>query len=343
MTLRKTLYFTYIGILLLVLMITMYFVEAMIVDQKTANIVILAVLTITLILSCVNYLVMSPMLKVLLVLQRTSQKNAAGEFITIPNKTLIKEIAMLLKDYNQMVNQLEKQVTQIKQVEKEKSEMICNLSHDIKTPVSSLIALGQALSDDILEESEKIYYLQAVLDNCYRISDLSDELFQVVESDKIALESRKDEIWLDTILIKVLNAFKGKIDYSKREISVDGMDMTKPIYSDESSIYRILYNVIDNSLKYSQSGTSIKIKIIEQLNYVEIRIKDYGQGISLREQENIFKRTYRVEKSRNLETGGHGLGLSINKQLLQNIGGSISVFSEIEMGSTFYIKIPYSY
>lgn len=343
MTLRKTLYLTYLASIGSVLGITVYLVELMIFDQKTADIVMLAVLITTVILSCINYIVIKPVLKIIFQLQQTSQKNASGEFITINNKTFIKEFSMLLKDYNQMVNQLEEQVNQIRQVEREKSEMISNLSHDIKTPVSSLIVLGQALLDDILEQEERTYYLEAVLDNCYRISDLSNELFQVVESESVAVHTENKEIWIDELLIKVLNVFKGKIDQSKRDIIIIGAETKQSIYSDESSLFRIFCNVIDNALKYSQPGTPIRIEVIERDELLEICISDQGKGISKKEQEYIFKRTYRVEKSRSTETGGHGLGLAINQHLLQHIGGTISVESELEQGSTFFIKIPYNY
>ena len=343
MTLRKTLYLTYLASIGVILGSTMYFVELMIFDQKTADIVILAVLSTTVILSLVNYFVIKPVLKIIFQLQETSQKNASGEFITIKNDTFIKEVSMLLEDYNQMVNQLEKQVKQIKQVEQEKSEMISNLSHDIKTPVSSLIVLGQALHDDILDQEERTYYLEAVLDNCYRISDLSNELFQVVESGNISVHLEKSEIWIDEILIKVLNVFKGKIDQTKRDIFIVGAENKRSIYSDESFLFRIFCNVIDNALKYSQPGTPIRIEVIERDELLEICISDQGKGISKKEQEYIFKRTYRVEKSRNTETGGNGLGLAINQQLLQHIGGTISVESELEQGSTFFIKIPYNF
>lgn len=342
MTLRKTLYLTYVASSILFLFITRYFVEHMILDQKSADIVMLAVLSTTVILSVINYFVTKPMLKIILELQKISKKNAEGEFITISNKTFIKEIAFLVEDYNQMVNKLEKQVLKIKQVEKEKSEIICNLSHDIKTPASSLIVLGQALKDDIIKEEERIFYLQAILDNCYRISSLSNELFQVVESDKIDMDLEKNEIWIDELLIKVLNTFKGEIDQSKREVAVIESEINKPIYSDESLLFRIFCNVIDNGLKYSQAGTPIIINIIEKINLLEVRIQDRGKGISKIEQKNIFKRTYRIEKSRNVGTGGNGLGLAINKQLLEHIGGTISVESELEKGSTFIIRIPYN-
>lgn len=341
MKLRRIIFFSYIGVFLLVLLVTKYFLKYMLFEQKTANIVMIVALVITVLLLCLNYLIMKPILKIIIALQITSQKNANGDFTILKEKAFASEIALLLNDYNVMVKQLEQQVVQIKAGEKEKNEIIANLSHDIKTPVASLTAVGQALSDDILDDDEKKYYLQAVLDNCHRIADLSDELAQFVEQESAVIGMCKDEIWLDEVLISVLTAFKGKIDCSQREILVEGTEFLEPIYSNESAIFRILYNVIDNSLKYSQPQTPIKIRVEKQPTYIRISIKDFGQGIAEAELEKIFQRTYRIEKSRNQTTGGNGLGLSIAKKLLENLGGNISVCSKEGEGSTFCIEVPY--
>lgn len=331
----------YLAVLIAVLVMTKYFVKQMLFDQQTANIVLLVAIVLTVVLTCINYIVMNPMLKIIVELQLSSQKNAEGEFTTLKKKTIASEITHLVTDYNKMVDQLEKQLLQIKHSEKEKNEMVANLSHDIKTPASSLIALSQALEDDILEEDEKKYYLEAVVDNCHRIAELANELYDVVDHDDVSLEKRQEKIWLDALLIKVLTSFKGKIDHAQREVTIEGTDRICPIYSDESKLYRIFYNIIDNSLKYSQKGAAIKIMVNANDGYIRIAIKDEGQGIPLAEQQRIFHRTYRIEKSRNQATGGHGLGLSITKKLVENIGGTITVHSQIGEGSTFYVDIPY--
>lgn len=149
MKLRRIIFFSYIGVFLLVLLVTKYFLKYMLFEQKTANIVMIVALVITVLLLCLNYLIMKPILKIIIALQITSQKNANGDFTILKEKAFASEIALLLNDYNVMVKQLEQQVVQIKAGEKEKNEIIANLSHDIKTPVASLTAVGQALSDDI--------------------------------------------------------------------------------------------------------------------------------------------------------------------------------------------------
>lgn len=341
MKLSKLLLLVYGFVFIVTVFMTFLFVRTMFFNKKTAIIVILVTsLILIFMLIFVNYVLINPILKTILELQSVSKKNAKGKFTTIDTKSFVAEINLLLSDYNQMVRQLEEQLVTIIDSEKEKREMIANLSHDIKTPVSSLIVLGQAISDDILKDYEKNYYYQTVIDNAQRIADLSDELFQLVQSEENQSALIYDRVLLDEILIRVLNAFKGSISLSEREIIVEGTNYLKPVYSNESFIFRILYNIIDNSLKYSKVGTPIYINVEQKTYTVQISITDYGDGIPETEQDKIFHRTYRLEKSRNQITGGHGLGLSISQKLLEKIGGKITVSSKVGKGSTFYIEIP---
>lgn len=315
----------------------------MILNKEIANTFAFAVLVMAILLSILSFFIIKPVLKIFFLTKEASKQNAMGEFSKIDYSTKIVEISDLINNYNTMVIRMEEQFKQIKQFEKEKDEMIGNLSHDIKTPISSLVVLSQAMVDGILNESEKDYYIQSILDNCNRIASLSDELFQIVQSKNYLNNDNINEIWIDEILINVLNMFRTKIEFSKREVFVEGAENQKPLYLNESEIFRVLCNIIDNSLKYSQDGTPIKISIDNDIHFLNIHIQDFGQGIPIEEQKKIFNRTYRIEKSRNSKTGGHGLGLAISKQLIEKKGGTISVYSKVGKGSTFTIKIPYSH
>lgn len=138
---------------------------------------------------------------------------------------------------------------------------------------------------------------------------------------------------LDDVLIKVLNAFKALIDRDQREIMITGLDAVPTILGNEDAIYRIFYNVIENSLKYSQNGTPIQIIVNESAGMLQMKI-------AADEQVKIFQRTYRVGKSRNQATGGHGLGLFITKNLVEKLHGKIWVESKLNQGSQFYIELP---
>lgn len=182
--------------------------------------------------------------------------------------------------------------------------------------------------------------MQAVGENAQRITVLADELMQVTNDNTTSTLVTNEEVMLDDVLIKVLNAFKARIDRDQREIMITGLDAVPTILGNEDAIYRIFYNVIENSLKYSQNGTPIQIIVNESAGMLQVKIADEGQGIAADEQVKIFQRTYRVEKSRNQATGGHGLGLFITKNLVEKLHGKIWVESKLNQGSQFYIELP---
>ncbi|CAH0418363.1 sensor histidine kinase [Periweissella ghanensis] len=341
MKLKQLLGLIYAGILISIAIGTTIFLKLMYIDARTASYVMSTALISTMLFAIINYFVIKPLLDTIMNLQKASQQNAAGHYTTLKKYPFATELAALTKDYNTMVDQITQQVEELKQSEKEKNEMIGNLSHDIKTPVASLIAIGQALSDDILSDEEKQHYLQAVSENAQRITVLADELMQVtIDNESDNNEITTGEVMVDDVLIKVLNAFKPRIDHDQREIMISGLEAAPAIKANEDAVYRILYNVIENSLKYSQSGTPIQIGVKVENDMVSMTVADEGQGIPNDELGKIFNRTYRVEKSRNQATGGHGLGLFITKNLVEKLGGKISVQSKIGQGSQFSVALP---
>ncbi|CAH0416226.1 HAMP domain-containing histidine kinase [Periweissella fabaria] len=341
MKLKQLLALIYVAILLCMAIGTIVFLKLMYIDARTASYVMTATIISTILFAVINYFVIKPLLDTIMNLQKASQQNAAGHFTTLKKYPFATELAALTKDYNTMVDQITQQVEDLKQSEKEKNEMIGNLSHDIKTPVASLIAIGQALSDDILTEEEKAHYLQAVAENAQRITVLADELLQVtVDNANDPAQVLTGEVMVDNVLIKVLNAFKPRIDHDQREIMISGLEAVPAIRANEDAVYRILYNVIENSLKYSQSGTPIQINVNVENEMVQMTVADEGQGIAADELPKIFQRTYRIEKSRNQATGGHGLGLFITKNLVEKLGGKIAVTSKVGQGSQFSVALP---
>ena len=105
-------------------------------------------------------------------------------------------------------------------------------------------------------------------------------------------------------------------------------------------MYRILFNLVNNAIKYSNDGTEIIINAAIEENKLRFDVTDFGKGINSSNLENVFQRLYRVDESRNSTTGGHGLGLYIAKELVEQLGGNISVKSQESKGSTFTFTLP---
>ena len=142
-------------------------------------------------------------------------------------------------------------------------------------------------------------------------------------------------VFLDQLLIEAMSEFQLLIEQEERDIYIQVSPESAKIKSHYDKLSRILVNLLNNAFKYSDPGTKIEVtaQLTEQV--LTISVKDEGQGIAPEDLDKIFKRLYRVETSRNMKTGGHGLGLAIARELAHQLGGEITVESQCGLGSTF--------
>lgn len=164
------------------------------------------------------------------------------------------------------------------------------------------------------------------------------EYFYEVDLDGNA-KGKEGQALLDQLLIETMSEFQLTLEREKRKVAIDVTPTGAKIVSDRDKLSRIVYNLINNALKYSQEGTPLKVSARFESNEVTISVTDSGLGISTEELQNIFRRLYRVEGSRNMNTGGHGLGLYIAQELAHQLNGEIRVKSEYGVGSTFSLVL----
>ncbi|WP_430535171.1 HAMP domain-containing sensor histidine kinase [Listeria rocourtiae] len=289
----------------------------------------------------INYLLMRPAFKSIDKLGKESRKIAQGEFSGKVDVTGPLETRMLAEDFNEMSAQLDQMFRQIKEGELERNELVANLSHDIKTPIASIRSFSEALLDGVITtDEERQQYLRTIQRETMRLTDLVDELMDVAAIDKKTPLLERTRIWLDQLMVDVLEAFNVQLKREHRDVHVNIAPFCESIYADQKFLTRILYNLLENALKFSDVGTSIEVGIERTGDCILFRMQDHGQGISAAEQERIFERLYRVEKSRNLAHGGSGLGLHIAQNLAELHGGTLRVESELDVGSTFILAIP---
>lgn len=181
--------------------------------------------------------------------------------------------------------------------------------------------------------------IEIVEKNNNRLSKVVEELLSICNKDEI---EQSDKIKFSKILKSITDELKEVASNKNIDISVveDIYSIHKDFYGNEQLLYRALYNLIENSIKYNNENGYVKIYLKEDNNFINIDIEDSGIGIKKEDYENIFKPFYRVDKSRSRKIGGSGLGLSIVKNIIQQHNGSIGVESN-EFGSKFTIKIPY--
>ncbi|HGH7896457.1 TPA: ATP-binding protein [Streptococcus agalactiae] len=243
--------------------------------------------------------------------------------------------------FNQMSSELESTFKSLNESEREKTMMIAQLSHDIKTPITSIQSTVEGILDGIISEEEVNYYLNTISRQTNRLNHLVEELsFITLETMSDTAEPYKEEtIYLDKLLIDILSEFQLVFEKENRQVMIDVAPDVSKLSSQYDKLSRILLNLISNAVKYSDPGSPLTIKAYSNRQDIVIDIIDQGYGIKDEDLASIFNRLYRVESSRNMKTGGHGLGLYIARQLAHQLNGDILVESQYQKGSKFSLVL----
>lgn len=253
------------------------------------------------------------------------------------------EFKALEDSFNQMSQDLETSFKSLNESEREKSMMIAQLSHDIKTPLTSIQATVEGILDGIISKEEERHYLNTISRQTNRLNQLVEELHMVSLNDHDHIHcqmAKTEQIYLESLLIDSLSEFQLTFEQENRPVEIQVAPEVVKIYSQYDALSRIILNLVSNALKYSNAGTPLTIQAYPVDQQIQIDVIDQGHGIQPEDLDRIFKRLYRVESSRNMATGGHGLGLYIARQLAKQLGGDILVTSDFGKGSCFSLQLP---
>ncbi len=252
-----------------------------------------------------------------------------------------REIKELNDSFNKMADAITKQMDMIKNEQQEKTEIIQNLAHDLKTPLAGILSYTEGLRDGVISEKQEVHAAYDVLiKQANRLSTLFDDMTHVI-SLNTGRSYPLELIQLDQLLVTILQTYEQRIKQENRTLEVNFSNNIDAFYQYRPPLEHILTNLLENALKFSNYGSRIDIIISEneENDCINIAIKDEGIGIVPELQSRIFERTFRVEDSRNTKTGGSGLGLYIANELAQQIDGSIIVGSELNVGTTMTLKL----
>ena len=232
-------------------------------------------------------------------------------------------------------------VTREHKLDNMRKEFVANVSHELKTPITTIKSYTETLMDDGLDIEIRDQFLNVIDKECDRMTRLVRDLLQLSNLDYEKTKWEKVEIpvnkFLKTIVSKLDFAFKDKNHVLILEIEND----LPNIVIDRDGIEQVILNIISNAIKYTEEGGKIEITGKTSGNFISIMIKDNGIGIPIEDQKRIFERFYRVEKGRSRDLGGTGLGLSIAKEIIKAHNGEIILNSEFEKGTSVEVKLPY--
>ncbi len=251
------------------------------------------------------------------------------------------EVAALAATFNQMAEQLQAADQKQRELESLRRDLIAWVSHDLQTPLASMRAILEALSDGVVDEPEMVNrYLNTARRDVRSLSALIDDLFQMAQLDAGGFPLNRAQTSLNDLISDTLENFS-ELAY-RESITLEGRvePNVDPIFMDTQAIGRVLNNLISNALRYTSAGGKIYVSAQRTAKGVEATVSDTGEGIRVEDIPNIFERFYRGEKSRNRGTGGAGLGLAIARGIVRAHGGEIRVESELGKGTRFIFQLP---
>ena len=224
-----------------------------------------------------------------------------------------------------------------------KSEFLANMSHEIRTPINAIMGMNEIILRDSSEENVKEYAKDVKSASEYLLSIVNDILdFSKIEAGKIEIVC--DNYDLSGLILGVANLIEMKAEGKGLKLIVDVNEkLPSKLYGDDKRVREILTNILNNAVKYTDEGfvkLSIDGVISDDTLTLKIEVKDSGQGIKEEDLDTIFSSFSRVNKKKNKNVEGTGLGLTITKSLIEIMGGTISVESEYKKGSTFTVTLP---
>ena len=231
-------------------------------------------------------------------------------------------------------------ITEFKKVETMRKDFVANVSHELKTPITSIKGFAETLLDGAAEEPEvRTQFLNIIFEESKRIEHLIEDLLVLSKLEKDESAINVEHIEVDYMLDDILPVVEQQALQKNIDMKVE-MDQNVTLEADEEKIKQILFNLVTNAISYTPEKGSVSIKIKEEEHDVCFIVQDTGIGISEQDLPRIFERFYRVDKDRSRETGGTGLGLAIVKHIVEAHQGKIDVDSELGKGTTFKVYIP---
>ncbi|MDN5352531.1 MAG: two-component system, OmpR family, sensor histidine kinase VicK [Clostridiales bacterium] len=234
-------------------------------------------------------------------------------------------------------------VTEEERLENMRREFVANVSHELKTPLTSIKSYAETLLDgDVEDRGVQDQFLQVINTEADRMSRLVRDLLELSNFDsqsvRLNLERHNVNRLLDNCVLKL----QVTINQNHQTVQKSYASCTIDAVFDYDKIEQVVLNILSNAVKYSGEGTDISINLKEAESTFEIAIKDGGTGISENDLERVFERFYRVDKARSRANGGTGLGLSIAKEIVEAHHGQIEIQSALGKGTTVRITLPFN-
>lgn len=322
---------TFLGFCVVASPVTGEFLSAI----KQILVVFLISAAIALVLVCIAvYVVTEKITKPIKNLETATTCYATGDFsYRVPEINSNDELALLITKFNAMA-------TSLAQLENSRRSFVANVSHEFKTPMTTIGGFINGILDGTIPPDRQEHYLKIVSSEIERLSRMVNMMLNISK-----IETGNVELTLETIDIadRIITTFLGFEQLiSNKNIQVTGLDNLPPIRAkaDGAMIDQVIYNLVDNAVKFTNENGKITINSTEDKKHVYFAITNTGKGIPKRDLKNVFDRFFKVDESRSTDTKSTGLGLYLVKSIINLHKGSITVESETDAFTRFTIKLP---
>ncbi len=274
-------------------------------------------------------------------LRTAARAIAAGQLntrIRVPGRDEVTELA---ESFNNMAAQLESAAAMRQEAEQMRRNLIAWVGHDLRTPLTSVRAMVEALADGMVDDpATAARYLRTAKRDIHALSLLIDNLFEMAQIDTGGLQLDRQPNSLSDLISDTLESFHGLAEEKGIKLQGQVTPAVDPVSMDARLIGRVLTNLISNAIRHTPGGGTIAVNARSVVGGVEVSVRDSGDGIRPEDLPHVFEQFYRGEKSRSRATGGAGLGLAIVKSFVEAHNGAIRAESKVGEGTRFTFFLP---
>ena len=246
------------------------------------------------------------------------------------------EIGQLAESFNNMAEGLNAQ-------EELRRKFVANISHDLRSPLTSIIGFLEAMKDGTIPPERNDYYVDIVLIECKRLAKIANDLLDISKLQLTGeLELIRDDFELNMLVRDTLIQFENRIKQKNINAGISFADDATTVYADFEKIQRVLHNLLDNAVKFTPDGGQIHVETTIKDKKVFVSVRDSGRGLSEEERKHIFDRFYKSDSSRGIDKSGAGLGLAIVWEFIKAHDERVYVESEEGLGAKFVFTLSFA-
>lgn len=283
-----------------------------------------------------SYLLTSKIIKPIQIATQNIESILSGK--ETKDEYIYDELKPFINTINIQKREIELSMLKLREAEKIRRDFTANVSHELKTPLTSINGFAEMLATGMVNKDDTIKFANIIHKEGTRLLGLIDSIISLSHLEDESRDKSFNTINITDIAKDVVSKLDLRIKEKNLDLNLETIDTL--IRGNKRMIEDLIYNLVDNAIKYNKPNGKISINIDKLNNYCILKISDTGVGIPKEEQSRIFERFYMVDKSRSKKVGGTGLGLSIVKHIVEYHGGKIMLSSDVDKGTKIEVHLP---